>query len=408
MLLLKCNIEDIVRITILISLEVLKEVKGMLIKSGLVLVDEKLVKKDLLVKDGKIVSIEDHINEGSEEVIEANGLMVLPGIIDQHTHGGNGYDINNIGIEDFEKLCEFYASKGTTGFLASLLIDSKENLLRCIDYLKQYQKEEHSGAKLLGIHMEGPYFAQEFKAAMPPEMIRNASVEEFDEFYDRAEGTLKMMTISGEVDNAVEVIKEGASKGVVMAIGHSGPTYERSCQCIEAGAKTATHLFNAMRPFEHHTPGIVGAALESDIYTEVICDGHHLHPATLRMIIKCKGVDKVIAITDSMMAAGLKDGQYKLGRMDVTVKGLDARLTGKSTRAGSVLTAIEGMKNIKAFTNLEINDIVKMTSINAAKELGIFDHKGSISIGKDADIIITDSDLNLSYTIVEGKIAYQK
>ena len=379
----------------------------MLIKNGLVLVDEQLARKDFLINGSKIVSIKNHIDDSSEEVIDANGLMVLPGIIDQHTHGGNGYDINNIGIEEFEKLCEFYASKGTTGFLASLLIDSKENLLRCIDYLKQYQNKQHPGAKLLGIHMEGPYFAQEFKAAMPPEMIRNASVEEFDEFYDRAEGTMKMMTISAEVDNAVEVIREGATKGVVMAIGHSGPTYERSQQCIEAGAKSATHLFNAMRPFEHHEPGIIGAALESDIYTEIICDGHHLHPATIRMIIKCKGIDKVIAITDSMMAAGLKDGQYKLGRMDVTVKGLDARLTGSTTRAGSVLTAIEGMKNLKTFTKLPIGDIVKMTSVNAAKELGIFNQKGSIDVGKDADLIIVDEKLNLSYTIVEGKIAYQ-
>ncbi len=379
---------------------------NLIIKNGTILTENGFKQADMFISAGKI----EKIGSSSEErakVIEADDLMILPGIIDQHTHGAYGYDINNIDKEDFNKLCEYYATQGTTGFLASLLIDSKENLMRCLKYLSEYQKEEHTGAKLLGIHMEGPYFAQEFKAAMPPEMIRQATVEEFDEFFNTARGSLKMMTISAEVDNSVEVIKEGAKNKVIMAIGHTGPTYERACQCIEAGAMTATHLFNAMRPLEHHQPGVIAAALESDIYTEIICDGHHLHPATIRMITKAKGVDKVIAITDSMMAAGLKDGQYKLGRMDVTVKGLDARLTGNNTRAGSVLTAIQGLRNLAEFSRLPLQDVVKMTALNPAKEMGIDKTKGSIAVSKDADLIITDKNLNLLATIVEGQIMYK-
>lgn len=376
----------------------------LIIKNGKILTDKGFIKADLLISNGIIKAIGDNLK--GKNIIDANNLNVLPGIIDQHTHGGYGYDINNADKEQLNKLADFYASCGVSGFLASLLIDSKQNLIRCLKYLAEYQREEHSGAKLLGIHMEGPYFAQEFKAAMPPEMIRKASVEEFDEFYEASEGTLKMMTISAEVDNAIEVIKEGNKKNVVMAVGHTGPTYERACQCIEAGAKTATHLFNAMRPLEHHQPGIIAAALESDIYTEIICDGHHLHPATVRMIIKAKGTDKVIAITDSMMAAGLKDGQYKLGRMDVVVNGLDAKLVGSNTRAGSVLTAIAGMKNLSEFSKLPLEEVVKMTSLNAAKELNIADKKGSIALNKDADLIIVDDDFNLYHTIVEGKVMY--
>lgn len=188
-----------------------------------------------------------------------------------------------------------------------------------------------------------------------------------------------------------------------MAIGHSGADYDTSMKAIENGAASCTHTFNAMKLLHQHFPAIMGAAMESDIYCEAICDGRHLHPGVVRLLIKTKGIDKVVAVTDSIMAAGLPDGNYKLGVNEVVVVDGDAKLASNGVRAGSTLTTGQALKNIMKFTGRPIEEVLQLLTVNPAKLIGVFDKKGSIADGKDADLVILDEENNVTDTFVRGK-----
>ena len=212
------------------------------------------------------------------------------------------------------------------------------------------------------------------------------------------------MTVSPEVAGVPELISSLAND-VVIAIGHSGCTYDQASDAIKRGAKSCTHTFNAMRLFHQHEPAIMGAALESDIYCEAICDGLHLHPGAVRLLLKCKGWDRVVAITDSIMAAGLPDGQYKLGVNDVTVRNGDATLTSTGVRAGSTLTQQRALKNLLAFTGAPIQQVIRLLSANPARLLGL-QTKAQIAPGMDANMILVRSDGSVVHTVVGGRLVF--
>ena len=307
--------------------------------NGDVYMEHRFLKKTLKLEEGRIFVLPpDTRPEEGAHIYNAAGKKIVPGFIDVHTHGAVGVDVNAATAEDYEKICRFAAGNGTTSWLCSVLTDTKEQTCRCIDEFKKHQQMEQKGANLLGIHLEGPFLSSEYKGAMPEYLLQKANLPLLKEYQQRAEGAIRYITVSPEVEGIPDMIPEIRKLGITVAIGHSGADYETSWDAIRKGAQSCTHTFNAMKLLHQHFPAIMGAALESDIYCEAICDGRHLHPGTVRLLLKVKGLDRVVAITDSIMAAGLPDGKYKLGVNDVVVEDGDAKLAENGVRAGSTLT----------------------------------------------------------------------
>lgn len=377
----------------------------MIIKNGNVLVDGRFSVQDVVIKAGKILGF-DGVKSQDKQIIDAEGMYVLPGFIDVHTHGGNGIDTNLADKEQLKRLSEFFASKGVTGYLPTILTDTHEKTCEIVEMIGETMKEQDTGSKILGIHMEGPFLSHDFKGAMPDDLIADCSVEKLMEYEVKSHDNIKTITVAAENSGVLDLIKYAVSKNIIVSLGHTGASYEECMMCIEEGANRITHTFNGMRQLHQHKPSILGAALESDAYCEAICDGLHLHPAIVRLMIKTKGIDRVIGITDSVMAAGLEDGRYKLGVNDIVVINGDARLVHGDSRAGSTLTMDRALRNIIGFTKLPLEECIKMLTINPAKMLRIDKDKGSLDIEKDADIVIMDKDMNVIYTIVEGKLVY--
>ncbi len=374
------------------------------IVNGKVFLDGSFQEKIVGIEDGRIHILpkEEMPKEGAK-VYDAEGKRVVPGFLDIHTHGAVGVDVNAATAEELGKIGHFMATQGTTSWLCSVLTDTKEQTLWCIDEFKKHKAMENAGADLLGIHLEGPFLAKEFKGAMPEHLLRDADVELLKEYQEAAEGNIRYLTVSPEIDGIVDAIPAMKDLGIVVAIGHSGADYDTSMKAIENGAASCTHIFNAMKLLHQHFPAIMGAAMESDIYCEAICDGRHLHPGVVRLLLKTKGIDRVVAITDSIMAAGLPDGNYKLGVNDVVVVDGDAKLASNGVRAGSTLTTGQALKNILKFTGRPIEEVLMLLTENPAKLIGVFDEKGSIADGKDADLVVLDEENNVYDTFVGGK-----
>lgn len=373
--------------------------------NGKVYKDGTIKEEDLVFEDGRITQT--GVKTDGEEIYDACGNYVVPGFIDVHTHGGTGVDVNAADAEGLKKIGHFFAGQGTTSWLCSILTDSKEQTLKTIKEAVKHQKAQKNGhencADLLGIHLEGPFLAPEYKGAMPEHLLISPDVELLKEYQEAAEGNIRYITVSPEVPGVPEAIRDIISLGMKVAIGHSGADYDTSWHCINEGAVSATHTFNAMKLLHQHYPAIMGAVLESDIYCEAICDGRHLHPGTVRFLLKMKGMDKVIAITDSIMAAGLPDGEYMLGVNEVVVKDGDAKLKYGGSRAGSTLTTGQALKNIISFTGKSLEEVLPLLTANPARMLGVYDRIGSLDPGKDADIVILDKTYSVVDTFVKGR-----
>ena len=250
-----------------------------LLKGGTVYRDHRFVAADILTEDGVIRQIGSNLEADGAEVFDVSGYRIVPGFLDIHTHGAVGVDVNAAKPEDFEKVCRFQASQGTTGWLGSVLTDTREQTLWCIEQFKQWENLEHKGAELLGIHLEGPFLCPAYKGAMPEHLLQMPNLELLKEYQEAAEGRIRYITVSPELDGMVEFIAEIGKLGIVTAIGHSGADYETAQAAIANGAEAATHTGNAMKLLHQHFPAIWGAVLEDDnVYCEIICDGRHLHP----------------------------------------------------------------------------------------------------------------------------------
>ena len=376
------------------------------ITNALVYTGHRFVPREVYVEEGWVAQLAEKVNAPAGcPRLDLGGKRLVPGFIDIHTHGAAGVDVNAATAAQLNgTIGHFFASQGTTGWLCSVLTDTPEQTLWCLDQAKAAMKEAGDWAQLLGVHLEGPFLASQYKGAMPEHLLQKGSAELFARYEAAGEGAIRYMTVSPEVEGVPAMVRDIAAR-VKVAIGHSGAEYDTAMECIANGAVSATHTFNAMRLFHQHQPAIMGAVLESDVYCEAICDGRHLHPASVRLLLKCKGWDRVVAVTDSIMAAGLPDGNYKLGVNDVVVEDGDAKLASDGTRAGSTLTTGQALKNLVKFTGEGPEKVLPLLTENPADLLGL-PRKGRIAPGCDADFVVLGGDLTVLRTIVGGRTVY--
>ena len=370
------------------------------IENGQVYVDGSFQNVILHIVEGKI-EFAGSVPQGAETV-DAKGARIVPGFIDTHMHGAVGVDVNGATAEDLETIGKFLAQHGTTAFQGSVLTDTQEQTEWCIGQFNAYRSAPRAGAELVGIHLEGPFLAKAYKGAMPEHLLQNSNIDLVRHYQELAQGGIRYITLSPELPGVLDMIPELRKLGITVGIGHSGATYDQAMEAVSLGATVGTHVGNAMRLFHQHEPAIFGAVMESDVYCETICDGRHLVPGTVRMYFKCKGPQRIVAITDSIMAAGLPDGNYHLGVNDVVVKDGDAKLQSDGTRAGSTLTQDTALQNMLAWLPLSLEEILPTLTENPAREMGLWETKGSIAPGKDADLVFLNEHAGITQVYTRG------
>lgn len=358
----------------------------------------------VLTEDGIITKIGEWIAAHDAKRVDLKGLRLSPGFLDIHTHGAAGVDVNGADASGYEKICRFMASQGTTGWLGSILTDTREQTLSCIEAYNRWKTMDHQGAIMMGLHLEGPFLSAEYKGAMPEHLLQKKNIPLIEEYQRAAKGDIRYITVSPEIEGMVEDIPKLKALGIQVAIGHSGADYETARAAIDSGARASTHTGNAMKLLHQHFPAIWGAALEDDrLYCEIICDGLHLHPGTVRLILKAKGLDRAVAVTDSIMAAGLPDGNYRLGVNDVVVVNGDARLADGKSRAGSTLTTQRALSNLIAFTGRPAEELLPLLTENPARLLGLDSQYGFIREGLAANFVVLDGENRVAATYVGGE-----
>ncbi|WP_028983057.1 N-acetylglucosamine-6-phosphate deacetylase [Sporolactobacillus terrae] len=364
-----------------------------------------------LIIDGETIeSINAHSSQSTDQTLHfPSTYKCLPGMIDMHIHGADGADTMDATPEALSKIASALAKEGTTSFLATTITQSVPVIEKAVENAGVVIGHQKSGeAEIIGIHLEGPFINKEKAGAQPERFIIDPDVSLFDHWQSISGNHIKEVTMAPELNGGLDFIRHLKQQHVVASIGHTNGIDEDVIRAIDAGATQVTHLYNGMRGMHHREPGILGGALlHHDLYTELICDGHHVCQGMINLAYKLKGSDRMILITDSMRAKCLKNGVYDLGGQDVFVdKGMAVLKDG--TIAGSVLKMKDSLRNMLAFTDATPADVVQMGAINPALQCGVFDHKGSLEAGKDADLIVLNEKNELVLTICRGTIAYQK
>jgi len=386
-----------------------------LLKNIQVFSEDRIIEKGFIkIKNQKIVEIGsiDNLSKREEfDVIELpSHYKAVPGFIDVHIHGVNGADVMDASKDALDTMVTALPREGTTSFLATtmtqeaLLIENA--LVKAGQYIKEYQAP--GKAEILGIHLEGPFVSPKMAGAQPIQHIIDPDLKLFKRWHSLSDKTIKLVTLAPERPGGLEMIQYLTKHGIIASLGHTDAAYEEIKAAIGAGANHVTHLFNQMRGLHHRDPGVVGAAfLHDELKAELIVDGVHVNPEIVKLAYKQKRKEGLILITDSMRAKCLKNGHYDLGGQDVTVKDGKAFLQD-GTLAGSILKLGKAVQNILTYTDCSIEDAIEMASVNPAKQLNIYDRKGSITVGKDADIVIVDDKFEVFMTVCRGKIAFQK
>jgi len=381
------------------------------IKNGTVITPSRTIKNGVVIfEDGKITAVgreSDVKMPKGARMIDASGKTVAPGFIDIHIHGGEGRDIMEGSYEAINEIAKFVASHGTAAFLPTTVSASRDDLLKAVGAVKKAMERGTEGAEVLGFHLEGPYINPEKRGAHDAEYVRPPSPDEIKELLEAANHTIKIVTLAPEVNGSKELIKELGKLGIVASMGHSNATYREAMKALKLGVTHAAHTFNGMRSFHHREPGIVGAVLVHDELTaELISDNIHVHPVAMKLLTKTKGTNRVVLVTDAIQAAGMPDGKYKLGKQDVIVKKGVCRLESGEL-AGSTLTMDEALRKAMRSIGIPLGTAIKMATTNPAGAINVGKNKGSLELGKDADIVIIDNGINVYATIVKGKIVYE-
>lgn len=357
--------------------------------------------------DDKIRQIGGYV-AGAEEIELPENAVVLPGFIDEHIHGAGGSDAMDGNTKDLAIIAETVAKEGTTAFLATTMTQSKENILKAMRAVKEYREAAgEQGARIAGVHLEGPFIAAAHKGAQPLEYVAAPDAKTFDEYNAACGNAIKIITLAPETDGALDFIRHIVAQGTVVSVGHTGAKYAEVKAAMEAGATNVTHTYNAQSPLHHREIGVVGSALLlEDLYCELICDTIHVSVPAMQLLVKNKRADKLALITDAMRAKGLADGVSELGGQTVYVKGGEARLAD-GTLAGSVLRMNRALQNMVEKVGVPFTQAVDYCTINPARTLKMENEAGSIAEGKRADFAVLNDKFDVLYTVRDGKIIYK-
>jgi len=373
-----------------------------IINGKIVTPHEVLENKVLVTDHGKIVEISDDVPSGAN-IVDAKGRIVAPGFVDVHIHGSMGADVMDGTVDAIKTVATGIAQYGTTSFLPTTMTMAKEAVYQSLEAVRQLQGELIVGAaEVLGAHLEGPFINKKYKGAQNEAFVVLPDAGWIKDFSD----VIKLVTYAPEMDSELHFTKTvKAETEVTLSIGHSDASYGLASQAIQCGCAHITHLFNAMTGLHHRDPGIVGAALTHDVFTELIADKVHVNQHLFQFVKDNKGKDRVVLITDSMRAGCMKDGIYDLGGQAAHVKEGVARLKD-GTLAGSVLTLNQAVRNFYENTDATLPEAIGMATLNPATSIKVADRKGSLEVGKDADVIILDEAFNCHATWVKGNLAY--
>jgi len=385
------------------------------ILTGTVCIGEELREDHyVLIEDEKIKEVGPISNlptSFSGEVLNYPKTMtIVPGFIDMHIHGAGGADAMDATPAALNKIAQHLVKEGTTAFLATTMTQSKQAIEAALKNAGEFihSTENRAGqAEIIGIHLEGPFIHPKRKGAQPEEFILLPSPSQFDEWQELAQNTIRLVTMAPERENGTALVKHLAEHGVIASIGHSDANYQDILAAVKAGASHVTHLFNGMKGLHHREPGTAGGALlRQELTVELIADGIHVHPKMIDLVLRLKDIDHTVLITDSMRAKWLPDGESELGGQKVFVSNGKATLED-GTLAGSILKLNQGVKHVMEFANRTLTEVVKLVTMNPAKELGLDHRKGSIEVGKDADLVVLNEECEPILTICRGKIAFQ-
>ena len=374
----------------------------MIIRNGNVFQEDGSYRKmDLYVENGRIVSSEEEVSD--KEEIDASGLKVLPGLVDIHSHGAVGHDFSDADATGLKKILKYEKAHGITSYCPTSMTLPMEQLIRIFASATEVEQDD-SCARIVGLNMEGPFLDPAKKGAHVEEYIRKPDIRFFRECQEASGGMIKVVTVAPNMEGA-EAFIEALKNDVVISIGHTGADYDCAAKAMEKGAHHVTHLYNAMAGLSHRKPGVVGAAADDEhVEAEMICDGVHIHPATVRQTFKMFGDDRIIMISDSMEATGMPDGDYALGGQKVIKKGHLATLED-GTIAGSATNLMDCVRVVVQKMNIPLESAVKCAAVNSAKSVGIYDQYGSITPGKTANmVLLKEKDLSTKQVILKGKM----
>ena len=363
----------------------------------------------VLVEDGAILSAgsrsEVAVPPGAK-LVDFGDAVLAPGLVDIHIHGAAGFDVMEAGEAEQKKIGAFLARHGVTSYFPTTVTAPFDTTLRALERLARAIESPESShnrtarAQPLGIHLEGPFLSHARRGVHPPENLLPPSIETFEKLWQAARGHISLMTIAPELDGAAELIAEGSQRGVCVSIGHSDADLPSAQKGVAAGARHATHTFNAMRPLDHRTPGILGEVLSNPKLTaDIIADGIHVHPSVLRLFLQAKGSENSVLITDATAASGMPDGRYRLGSLDVDVS--DGKCLHNGNLAGSVLTLDRAVLNVIRFADWDLRHAIRAATLNPARVVGQ-SKKGIIEAGADADFVVLGENGEVRKTIVKG------
>lgn len=365
-------------------------------------------KGDVLIENGRIKKIGHGLCEKAERTIDAGekDWLLMPGFIDIHIHGAAGFDTMDSTEEALHRMAQYLVKEGVTAFLATTMTQSVSAIEEALQNIARFKRQDGE-AEILGVHVEGPFISEQRAGAQPLQYIIPPSSGYVQHWQALSGDRLKIMTVAPEVEDGQALIQTLNKLGIISSIGHSDATFEEVELAVNNGITQATHLFNQMRPFHHRDPGVVGGVLLDDrVMVELIVDFIHCHPKAVDLVYRLKGASGIMLITDAMRAKGLPYGSYELGGQNVQVTSDGAHLSNGAL-AGSVLSMEQAVKNMQTITNCSLQELVAMSSTNAASQLKL-STKGQIAEGFDADLILLDQKLNVQKTICHGKVVFEK
>lgn len=376
----------------------------MLIQSKKIWIADQFIAAIIATENGKITDI---LPYGSKPVdVDYGDKRIVPGFLDIHCHGAFEFDTNDANEEGLRNWTKNIVSEGVTGFLATTITQSEEVLTKAVANVAKVMEDGYEGAEILGIHFEGPYLDMVYKGAQPEQYIVKPTVEQFERYQVAAKGHIVYLTMATETDEDFALTRYLTEHGVVVSIGHSAATYEQAVMAYAHGARSMTHVYNGMTPFNHRANGLVGAAYRiRTMYGEIICDGNHSTPAALNNYFMSKGPDYCIMISDALMAKGTPVGsKFIFGGNEIVIyPDGSAHLTSTGGLAGSTLRINQGLRILVEEAMVPFNYAINSCTINPARCIGVDDRKGAIGVGKDADLVVLDNDYSVIQTYCMGE-----